>query len=361
MNADEIRDVRFLNGSGYDASQVDELLRRIAAELDAGRPAGPLIANATFRRGQGRDGYRIEAVDWFLEQLLHGDDSSHSARMGADAWHHLAVANHFARSGPDAVAEGTAMPSRRARREQESRNRRYLAQDCDDVWRDFGQQPGTHLRWVRAGAVRRELRPAEQQAIAWLRYGRPVTVSAGGRTFTWKRVTRSSRPRIAEIVYRSDRDYGAGHFLDPDTLRSRKRPATAGSPTPISAIPEDFKLRELLDETGMPILYASGRNYNHSAGVCITFPDQRWLRFPVRGTRQANAIMTAVNQAGNKVARYRVIGMIPGPSAPHFSGLWKAIEITAHPGQQLTDELALTLAISAPWLCSYFDEPGGGG
>ena len=120
-------------------------------------------------------------------------------------------------------------------------------------------------------------------------------------------------------------------------------------------------MRELLDETGMPILYASGRNYDRSALACITFPDQRWLRFPVRGTRQANAIMTAVNQAGNKVARYRVIGMIPGPSAPHFSGLWKAIEITAHPGQQLTDELALTLAISAPWLCSYFDEPGGGG
>ena len=130
---------------------------------------------------------------------------------------------------------------------------------------------------------------------------------------------------------------------------------------PIQDILKDFRLRELLDETGMPILYASGRNYDHSALACITFPDQRWLRFPVRGTRQANAIMTAVNQAGNKVARYRVIGMIPGPSAPHFSGLWKTIEITVHPGQQLTDELALALTISAPWLCSYFDKPAQGG
>src|SRR5262245_15882634 len=212
---------------------------------------------------------------------------------------------------------------------------------------------GVVTRW---GGVAREV-----AAIAWLRYGRHVTVSAGGRTFTWKKVPRSSRPRIAEMVGRCDRDYGAEHFLDPDKPRSRKSPAQGRSPMPIQDILKDFRLRELLDETGMPILYASGRNYDRSALACITFPDQRWLRFPVRGTRQANAIMTAVNQAGNKVARYRVIGMIPGPSALHFSGLWKAIEITVHPGQQLTDELALALTISAPWLCSYFDKPAQGG
>ena len=70
--------------------------------------------------------------------------------------------------------------------------------------------------------------------------------------------------------------------------------------------------------------------------------------------------MTAVDQAGNKVARYRMIGTIPRISSL-VPGLWKAIEITAHPGQQLTDELVLALVISAPWLASYFDQPGGGG
>jgi DivIVA domain-containing protein len=49
LNPDEVRNVRFGKGI-YDASQVSALLDRIAAELDAGRPAGPLIANATFRR-----------------------------------------------------------------------------------------------------------------------------------------------------------------------------------------------------------------------------------------------------------------------------------------------------------------------
>jgi hypothetical protein len=42
---------------------VDDLLGRVAAELDAGRPAGPLIENATFRRMHNRllaSGFRLE-------------------------------------------------------------------------------------------------------------------------------------------------------------------------------------------------------------------------------------------------------------------------------------------------------------
>lgn len=64
-----------------------------------------------------------------------------------------------------------------------------------------------------------------------------------------------------------------------------------------------------------------------------------------------NAIMTAVDQAGNKVARYRSLPA-PGPLG---------CEITVHPGQQLTTELVLALVISAPWHHSYFTSSGGGG
>jgi DivIVA domain-containing protein len=43
---DKVRDTGFLRphgklGRGYDAAEVDELLRLIAAELDAGRQVGP--------------------------------------------------------------------------------------------------------------------------------------------------------------------------------------------------------------------------------------------------------------------------------------------------------------------------------
>jgi hypothetical protein len=105
----------------------------------------------------------------------------------------------------------------------------------------------------------------------------------------------------------------------------------------------------------MPVLYVSGRNFSYVAGACITFPDQRWLQFPVRGTR-ANAIMTAVDQAGAKVARYRI-------TSKPWTITQDTMEITVHPGQTLTDELVAAIAISAPWLSSYLALPtqGGGG
>jgi hypothetical protein len=121
-------------------------------------------------------------------------------------------------------------------------------------------------------------------------------------------------------------------------------------------------MTEFLDETGMPVLYTSGWHFNRSAGGRITFPDRRWLRFPVRDTGPANAIMTAVDQSGNKVARYRLTG---SSSWAHkvrnaFLPRLDTVEITVHPRQSLTDELVLALAISAIWLNSYFDSGGGG-
>ena len=113
-------------------------------------------------------------------------------------------------------------------------------------------------------------------------------------------------------------------------------------------------MRELLDETGMPVFYTSGENFERRAWASVTFPDQRWLRFPVRGTAPCNAIMTAVDQAGNSVVRYRIAsrGTVPRRSI---------VEITVHPDRELADELVLAIAISAPWLGSYFSQQLGGG
>jgi DivIVA domain-containing protein len=262
---------------------------RIAAELDAGRQAGSLIENATFRTRTGTQGYDAQAVDWFLEQLRWREDHAELARI-SDLWGDLAVGNYFTRSGPGDLAGRTATPPRRAHRKDRAQDWECLARECADAWRDFGQQ----LRWVLTSGrhlwsvLRGELYTAEQQAVASVRSRSPdmdwrATVSAGGRTFTWKRVTGSDWPGIAEIVRRSDPDYGAGRSLDADTPDSWKPQATASSLNrAVRALREP--IRELFDETGMPILYASGQNYNGGAGACITFPDQRWLKFPVRGT-----------------------------------------------------------------------------
>jgi len=103
--------------------------------------------------------------------------------------------------------------------------------------------------------------------------------------------------------------------------------------------------------------YSGGRHFGFGDGACVTLPDGQWIRFPVRGTKRANAIMTAVDQAGDEVARYRIIGSKLGRTI-----LWNAIEIAVSPSQELTDELVLAIAISAPWLSSYFvpQAPGGG-
>jgi hypothetical protein len=53
--------------------------------------------------------------------------------------------------------------------------------------------------------------------------------------------------------------------------------------------------------------------------------------------------MTAVDQAGNKVARYR------------FTGPRK--EIAVHTDHRLTEELALVIAVSATWVGDYFVRP----
>ena len=71
--------------------------------------------------------------------------------------------------------------------------------------------------------------------------------------------------------------------------------------------------------------------------------------------------MTAVDQAGNNVAVYKI------SEKKHDRG-WRTglqysrpVDITVNPDWNLTDELLLVIGISAEWLDSYFDEPSGGG
>ena len=324
MNGDEVRNVKFGRGL-YDAAQVNDLLARIAAELDAGRPAGPLIANATFQqRMSAWRGYDSGAVDWLLDQLRRREDPTELARTNADPWRDLDAEPYCIHRGPDDPAGRIAAPSR---------------QECADAWDDFGQQPGTRLSLVPTGARRRELRTAEQQTVAAIRGGLlPATLSAGGRTFTLKKVRQSSWPAVAETISR-DRPDAPAHSLERQT--DKKGPL----------------LRQLLDEAGTPVLYTVGAHIDRSASACIKFPGHRWLRFPVRGRRGAGAIMTAVDQDGNKVARYRLA------PAKHqwWTDVTNTVEIIVHPSQRLTEELALVIALSAPFLRSYFRSSGGGG
>ena len=322
MNGDEVRNVTFSRGL-YTAAEVNDLLERVAAELDAGRPAGPLIADAMFRLASSRrSGYDTDEVDWFLDYLRRQEDPSEAARADTDPWRDLAADPWCIRREPGDPAVRITEPS---------------WDECADAWRDFDRQPGTRLWWVRTGVMRRELRTADQQPLASFRYVNAAfqtkyllsirALRAGGRTFTFKRVTPSEWADTAGTISR-------------DLLIEAHMP-------PLRASRGDPSLRQLLDDTGTAVLYKGGTHFNYRARAYIKFPGQRWLRFPVRGTSRGNAIMTAVDQAGNKVARYR------------FTDAGKTIEITVHPDRRLTEELALAIAVSAPWMGDYLLEEHG--
>ena len=317
MNGNEVRNVKFSPGL-YSAAEVNDLLERVAAELDAGRAYRAVgIADATSWRARSRrSGYDTDAVDWFLDQLRRREDPPEAARADTDPWRDLAADPWcFRREPGDPAILITELSS----------------DEYADDWRDFDRQPGTRLSWEQTGKKQREVRTADQQAIASVNYARWTvsglknrTLSAGGRTFTIKPSQADTWPRAANIISR-DRPIAA-HML----LRHTDEMYSS-------------LLRELLDETGKPVLYKGRWHSPYYAGSYIKFPDQRWLRFPVRGTSRENAIMTAVDQAGNKVARYRFTGA--------------RIEIAVHPDHRLTEELALVIAASATWAVDYFFVP----
>ena len=320
VSSDQVRDTWFWQPrhdvEGYDAAEVDDLVRRVAAELDAERPAWPLVENATFRTGKWRRRYDIDAVNWFFGQFLLPQDHIGSAGIGDDPWHDLPVAQLVpaleVRGAPPSPGPGLI-----------SSGANFVS-ECEKAWRDFSHVPGTHLWWGRAGMFRKALCTEDQQILASVWGSSPEIVSAGGRDFIF-----TSRARYSENPQK-----------------------TWSSP------PSNYWFELADDETGIPILYSSGDGYNFSwsARASIMFHDRRWLRFLVRGTRRANAIMTAVDQAGNRVARYRL-----ADKRNALFGLSNSVEIAVNPGWKLTDELALALVISAKWLQPYFTRPGGGG
>jgi hypothetical protein len=334
VNGGQVRDTLFcragpgwMESVGYHARQVNDLCRRIAAELDAGGSARPLIENATLRRRIHGLRYDIEAVDWFLDQFLLPSGQSGLEGIADDPWVDLPVAR---------VAQRTS--------------EKYAFElQCDSAWRDFGRLPGTYLWFGKAARGLTELRTADPQTLASIRGSLNKTFSAGGKSFTSQGTYAAESPVVAELLARAARDH-FGHYA---------------KNTPIRNIQTDLgwkiprRAQGLVDEMGTPILYTAGDNYKWRACACIMFPDQRWLRFLVRGSVLGNAIMTAVDQAGNRVARYRYRRFDRSERKVQQSP--DSVEIIVHPDRKLTDELALVLAISARWLEEYFVRPQGGG
>ena len=135
-----------------------------------------------FRRRIYRRQYDIDAVDWFLGQLLLPLGCVELTKISADPRRDLAVSQ----LAPGEVS-GRAERHRggRARRQQGGE---YFIEQCENAWHDFGQLRGTHLRW---GEGRKsEPRTADRQTLASARGGwSKTTVNVGGRSFAFTAVS----------------------------------------------------------------------------------------------------------------------------------------------------------------------------
>jgi hypothetical protein len=331
VTGDEVRDIWLpLGGRGYIRTDVDELLGRIAAELDAGHPVAPLISLASFRKSLWLKGYDVDAVDWILAELVRTEiPQDVQPADSADAWRDLPVVNLLSRRSDVGVAEfQDADALAHSPLKRPARLRRLLAGHCAGAWRGFDQVPGPRLVFtsVRHGG---DLHTADQRLLASVEERRDKKISIGGRTITFRPARKEPAllPVTKEIAERGRHDY-YGHFCA-NPRRLPRRPGRLVDAVWVAG-----------DETGAPVLFTSGFHGQHCAYTRISFPGERWLRFLVRGTDPSDAIMTAVDEAGKKVALYRRVG--------------DDTEIIRHPDRRLTEELTVAIAASVPWLAAYF-------
>ena len=280
MDGNEVRRLVFPQTGGYDTAAVDELLDRIAAELDAGRPVAHLIEGATFPRQpvqpwRGfRGGYDCASVDGVLSQLRRQDDPE--AR--ADPWRNL-PAWRYSMASPDSSAAGlasragraTAMP--RVGRIQAARD---YAQECAEACRDFGAQPGTQLGLVKTSVGRRELLTADQDTLASARTVPARSFVRDGRIYKLSRVTAAQWPAVAAEIG-GKRPRSPAHL--PRTAPDLQAGVEAGRRNDAVA-PKDFSLKSLADRTNPPVLYTGGRHIDRRPGVMSSSPVGAGSSFP---------------------------------------------------------------------------------
>jgi len=338
LNGDQVRNTTFLlRPGGYDPDQVDELLHQAGAELDGRRPVQPLIEEAAFRRRRWlRSGYAVDAVDWFFRDLIRWGEGAELAGSRTDPWRDLPVVSLLSMRGSD-DPEWIIYEATRRERALER-----LSDECKQAWEDFGQQPGQRLWLGRAGKSDRVLRTEDGQPIASVHQrwtGRDI--SLGGRSITARHLDPSGPERASWP--------GPPEAIAPWDRASRVRETTTGGNVTALA-----GVSVLVDETGTPVLYTGARNYKYAADAYIAYPDQRCLRFPVRGPYPATAIMTAVDHAGNKVFRCRACRSLSDTVAPLVAPARTGLDIMVHPDYELTDELALAIVMSEGELQRYF-------
>jgi DivIVA domain-containing protein len=316
--------------------QVDVLLRR----LDEANPAGPeragLIEDATFR--SSKKGYSPDHVDWFLQELLMRERSWRAA--GADPWDEFEAADRYR---PLEAADIGSPDEASSRLKQQARKRMM------SEWSELDEEQGLHLRYQGKSRRPSVLLTADNE---------PLVTVKGRYALTEKR-------RTVHLVTKKG-SYTLRSVCPRRWLAPRKRREVKRSPeSPIAVVAAEARcdrgghhlskdvsaqschllgLQEATDDaTGVGVLYISGQTLSRRCWMRITFPDGRWLRFLVRGDLSTSGIMTASDQSGRRLVRYKV-------ARP----LSTEIKLVVNPSIALSEELLLAMSLSAPSLPWYF-------
>jgi hypothetical protein len=111
----------------------------------------------------------------------------------------------------------------------------------------------------------------------------------------------------------------------------------------------DADAEEIVDATtGVPVLRWIGSHRYHHAGTVVLGPGQRWLRFPIQGSRPRDAVMRAVDESGTGVLWFRKTQRA-------------VVEAVVSPDRGISPEILCLIELAADWLAVYFVRSSGGG
>jgi hypothetical protein len=183
---------------------------------------------------------------------------------------------------------------------------------CDHFWAHFSERSGTHLVWTQASRRVSEIASKDGHTLA----------------------------RVEGVV------------LFPRTREPEAARRVTVDGTTYKVIRRRFSPRARTPDGDTLISFSWRTHSNGESNAVAHLTSGGSLRFPVRGTSNLNAVMTAIDETWRPVCSLRQV---------RDGRVGNAVEILIEPGREPTPELLVALAIGYPNLDKFFRTPSSGG
>lgn len=203
--------------------------------------------------------------------------------------------------------------------------RKQAAADALKEWRSVADMPGTHLYWRTVGKYLYDI-VSDTTTLATAQFK-----MAGAATLS----------------------------IDADGRRAEYESRRLGPwlPGPFAI----YGRRALVNTaTGAAAIEKRGHHVDRKAAGTLMLPGQGTFRFPVEGAQREYAVMSAIDESGSVVAKYRFRDPVP-TMTPWGSSKLEGAEVVIAPDLHTsTESILLLVALSTEWLWSFFVRTGGG-